>query len=137
MINCGAFSVTTTRIYLHSRNLPCYYHQSDTRHFIFYNIKHLLMAAIVKVHSGYSETQCWERLVIHNFKYFGMCLCQCTTHFCCNSHVYFGSQIIHFMRAKVEHYVRLRVFTAVTMQNGVFCDVTPCGSCKNRCFGGT
>jgi hypothetical protein len=23
------------------------------------------------------------------------------------------------------------------MKNGVFWDVTPCGSCKNRCFGGT
>jgi hypothetical protein len=33
--------------------------------------------------------------------------------------------------------VRLEVFTAVTMKNGVFWDVTPCGSCKNRCFEGT
>jgi hypothetical protein len=23
------------------------------------------------------------------------------------------------------------------MNNAVFCDVTPCGSCKSRCFGGT
>jgi hypothetical protein len=37
----------------------------------------------------------------------------------------------------VEHYVRFEVFTAVTMQNGVFPDVTPYGSCKNRRFGGT
>jgi hypothetical protein len=28
-------------------------------------------------------------------------------------------------------------FTAVTMKNAVFCDVTPCGSCKNWSFGGT
>jgi hypothetical protein len=28
-------------------------------------------------------------------------------------------------------YVRFEVFTAVTMKNGVFWDVTPCGSCKN------
>jgi hypothetical protein len=28
-------------------------------------------------------------------------------------------------------------FTAVTMKNGVFWDVTPCGSCKNRSLGGT
>jgi hypothetical protein len=28
--------------------------------------------------------------------------------------------------------VRFDVFTAVTMRNGVFWDVTPCGSCKNR-----
>jgi hypothetical protein len=25
----------------------------------------------------------------------------------------------------------------VTMKNGVFWDVTPCGCCKNRRFGGT
>jgi hypothetical protein len=34
-------------------------------------------------------------------------------------------------------YVRLEVFAAVNMKNDVFRDVTPCGSCKNRCFGGT
>jgi hypothetical protein len=28
--------------------------------------------------------------------------------------------------------VRFEVFTAVTMKNGVFWVVTPCGSCKNR-----
>jgi hypothetical protein len=33
--------------------------------------------------------------------------------------------------------IRFEVFTAVTMKNGVFWDVTPCGSCKNRRFGGT
>jgi hypothetical protein len=33
--------------------------------------------------------------------------------------------------------VRVEVFTAVTMKNGVFWVVTPCGSCKNRRFGGT
>jgi hypothetical protein len=33
-------------------------------------------------------------------------------------------------------YVRFEVFTAVNMKNGVFWDVTPYGSCKNRCFGG-
>jgi hypothetical protein len=33
--------------------------------------------------------------------------------------------------------VRFEVFTAVTVKNGVFWDVTPCGSCKNRHFGGT
>jgi hypothetical protein len=32
--------------------------------------------------------------------------------------------------------VRVEVLTAVTMKNGVFWDVTPCGSCKNLCFGG-
>jgi hypothetical protein len=34
-------------------------------------------------------------------------------------------------------HVRFEVFTAVTMKNGVFWDVTPCGSCKNRRLGGT
>jgi hypothetical protein len=29
-------------------------------------------------------------------------------------------------------YVRFEVFTAVIMKNGVFWDVTPCGSCKSR-----
>jgi hypothetical protein len=33
--------------------------------------------------------------------------------------------------------VRFEVFMAMTMKNGVFWDVTPCGSCKNRRFGGT
>jgi hypothetical protein len=33
--------------------------------------------------------------------------------------------------------VRFEVFTAATMKNGVFWDVTPCGSCKSRRFGGT
>jgi hypothetical protein len=34
-----------------------------------------------------------------------------------------------------KNYVRFEVFTAVTMKNGVFWDVTLCGSCKNRRFG--
>jgi hypothetical protein len=33
--------------------------------------------------------------------------------------------------------VRFEVFTTVTMKNGVFWDVTLCGFCKNRPFGGT
>jgi hypothetical protein len=32
---------------------------------------------------------------------------------------------------------KFEVFTAVTMKNAVFWDVTPSGSCKNRRFGGT
>jgi hypothetical protein len=36
-----------------------------------------------------------------------------------------------------REYVRFKVFTAVTMKNGVFWDVMPCGSCKNQRFGGT
>jgi hypothetical protein len=34
-------------------------------------------------------------------------------------------------------YVRSEVFMPVTMKNGVFWEVTPCGSCKNQRFGGT
>jgi hypothetical protein len=40
-------------------------------------------------------------------------------------------------KAIYRRYVRFEVFTAVTMKNGVFWDVTPYGSCKNRRFGGT
>jgi hypothetical protein len=36
----------------------------------------------------------------------------------------------------IYRIVRLEVSTAVTMRNGVFWDVTPCGFCKNRRFGG-
>jgi acyl-[acyl carrier protein]--UDP-N-acetylglucosamine O-acyltransferase len=32
-------------------------------------------------------------------------------------------------------YAKFEVFTAVTMKNGFFWDVTPCGSCRNRSFG--
>jgi hypothetical protein len=37
----------------------------------------------------------------------------------------------------IFYIVRFEVFTAVTMKNGVFWNVTPCGSCINRLFGGT
>jgi hypothetical protein len=33
--------------------------------------------------------------------------------------------------------VEFQIFMVVTMKNGVFWDVAPCGSCKNRRFGGT
>jgi hypothetical protein len=36
----------------------------------------------------------------------------------------------------LSYHVKFEVFTAVGMKIGVFCDVTPCGSCKNRRFGG-
>jgi hypothetical protein len=38
--------------------------------------------------------------------------------------------------SKIED-VRFEVFTAVTLKNAVFWDVTPFGSCKDRRFGGT
>jgi hypothetical protein len=37
----------------------------------------------------------------------------------------------------LQHFVRFEVFTAVTTETGVFWDVTLCGSCKSRRFGGT
>jgi hypothetical protein len=37
----------------------------------------------------------------------------------------------------LEVYIRFEVLTAVTMKNDVFWNVTSCGSCKNRRFGGT
>jgi hypothetical protein len=47
-------------------------------------------------------------------------------------------QTEHLLNADLEHkYVRVEVFTVVTMKNGVFWDVMPPGSCKNRHFGGT
>jgi hypothetical protein len=33
--------------------------------------------------------------------------------------------------------IRFEVFTAVTMKNGDFWDVTPCGACKDQRFGVT
>jgi hypothetical protein len=36
----------------------------------------------------------------------------------------------------ITSYVRFEVFMVVAMKNAIFRDVTPCGSCKNRCFVG-
>jgi hypothetical protein len=44
---------------------------------------------------------------------------------------------LHVLDRGVVILVSFHVFTAVTMKNGVFWDVTSCGSCKNRRFGGT
>jgi type IV secretory pathway VirB3-like protein len=46
-------------------------------------------------------------------------------------------QILQFPDHKQIHLVRFVVFTAMTMKNGIFWDVTPCGSCKIKRFGGT
>jgi hypothetical protein len=40
-------------------------------------------------------------------------------------------------KININPHVRFEVFMAVTMKNAVFWDVTACGSCKNRRFGGT
>jgi hypothetical protein len=41
-----------------------------------------------------------------------------------------GEKLLYTIETKTE-YVRFEVFTAVTMKNGVFWDVTPCGPCNN------
>jgi hypothetical protein len=41
------------------------------------------------------------------------------------------------IRSPLQSPASFEVFTAVNMKSGVFWDVTPCGSCKNRRFGGT
>jgi hypothetical protein len=38
---------------------------------------------------------------------------------------------------QMYNHARFEVFTAMTIKNDVFLDVTQCGSCKNRRFGGT
>jgi hypothetical protein len=43
----------------------------------------------------------------------------------------------HNFQANKFCLLRFEVFTAVTMKNCVFWDVTPGGFCKNRRFGGT
>jgi hypothetical protein len=44
-----------------------------------------------------------------------------------------GRPCVHYLTQN-PYNVRFEVFTAVTMKNGVFWVVTPCGSCKNRRF---
>jgi hypothetical protein len=44
---------------------------------------------------------------------------------------------VALVRTDVSEEEDLRVFTAVTMKQIVFCDVLSCGSCRNRRFGGT
>jgi hypothetical protein len=40
------------------------------------------------------------------------------------------------VKYELGFYIRFEVFTAVTMKDGVFWDVMPCGSFKNRRFVG-
>jgi hypothetical protein len=53
--------------------------------------------------------------------------------------VLFETCVILEVQPKDNNQVNVssEVFTAVTMKNSVFWDVTPCGSCKNQCFEGT
>jgi hypothetical protein len=48
-----------------------------------------------------------------------------------------GYKILTIIYKNRVYILRLEVFTAVTMKNTVFWDVTPCRSCVNRRFGGT
>jgi hypothetical protein len=61
----------------------------------------------------------------------------------CKNRCFEGTQRLHhhgeknrWTRNKVSR-AKFEVFTAVTMKNSILWDVTPCGSCKNRRFGGT
>jgi hypothetical protein len=54
-----------------------------------------------------------------------------------NSNFQQGKETERVTPRQSKYYVRFEVFTAVTMKKGVFWDVTSCGSCKNRRFGGT
>jgi hypothetical protein len=42
------------------------------------------------------------------------------------------SLLVTHATGNVRKGVRFAVFTVVTMKNGIFWDVTPCGYCKNR-----
>jgi hypothetical protein len=44
--------------------------------------------------------------------------------------------LLIYYNTNLQIVVRFEVFTAVTMKNSVFWDVTPCGSFKNKRFGG-
>jgi hypothetical protein len=47
-----------------------------------------------------------------------------------------GSKKEERERGGYQRRVRFEVYTAVTMKNAVFWDVTQSGSCKNQRFGG-
>jgi hypothetical protein len=50
----------------------------------------------------------------------------------------FGSKGLFSLLVEVAFELcKIWGFTAVTVKNGIFWDVTPCGSCKNRHFEGT
>jgi hypothetical protein len=52
---------------------------------------------------------------------------------CCRNH---GQALclLTYAPGEMMNIVRLEVSTTVTMKNGIFWDVTPCGSCKYRRF---
>jgi hypothetical protein len=54
-----------------------------------------------------------------------------------SSYQFCGQKLITVIIFLEDNTDRFEVFTAVTMNNGVFWVVTPCGSCKDRRFGGT
>jgi hypothetical protein len=59
--------------------------------------------------------------------------CYCTLRRLC-----FSIHSVHIINKQTNKFrVRSEAFTALTMKNCVFWDVAPCGSCKNRHFGGT
>jgi hypothetical protein len=56
---------------------------------------------------------------------------------CWECNIYRGADVGLSHTVVTANVVRFEGFTAVTVKNRVFWDVTPCGSCENRRFGGT
>jgi hypothetical protein len=57
-----------------------------------------------------------------------------------DKYIFITVNILHnFVHSSLKRimFVRFEVFTAVTMKNGVFWNVTPCGACTTRRFEGT
>jgi hypothetical protein len=49
----------------------------------------------------------------------------------------FAPFALHCIHTYIHTDMRFEVSAALPMRNAIFWDVTPCGSCKNRHFGGT
>jgi hypothetical protein len=62
---------------------------------------------------------------------------QCTKSFRRHSALGFAQPLTEMSTRDKNKNVRFKVFTEVTMKYVVFWDITPCGSYKNRRFGGT
>jgi hypothetical protein len=54
-----------------------------------------------------------------------------------HSAIHLNSIALNYVIKDKGEVIGFEVFKAATMENSVFWDVEPCGSCKNRCFGVT
>jgi hypothetical protein len=55
----------------------------------------------------------------------------------CAAYMNQAGRIRYIVGERIRGHASFEIFTAVTIKDGVFWDVTPCGSFKNRRFGGT